>query len=224
MAFRGVFFDAADTLFHTRGTVGQIYAAVAREYGSPVSDQVIHESFLRQFRHSGPLSTTTEKEWWKGVVHRVFSEVGMVRDFDQFFEKVYDKFRDRGGWTLFPETTEVLQQLQTRKFKLGVISNFDSRVYSVMQSLDILHFFDAVTISSETGFAKPDPRIFEAATRALAIPPDEAVVVGDSLHDDIEAGTRAGLTAILLDREDRHASVAGVKRIRSLTEILAFLQ
>ena len=32
MKFRAVLFDAAETLFTTRGSVGKIYAGVAREY------------------------------------------------------------------------------------------------------------------------------------------------------------------------------------------------
>jgi len=81
-------------------------------------------------------------------VYRVFTEAGMVENFDQFFEQVYDRFRDSDGWILFPETVEVLDELKHRGLKIGVISNFDDRIYSVMRSLGILSYFDAVTISS----------------------------------------------------------------------------
>ena len=221
--FKAVLFDAAETLFHTRGTVGEIYGEVAREFGSTVPPRVIHDSFLRQFSHSGPLSTANEKDWWKDIVHRVFTEVGMVRDFDVFFDQVYNKFRDSGGWMLYPETRELLQELKLRGLKLGVISNFDSRVYTVMRSLGILTFFDSVTISSETGFAKPDPRIFDAAVRSLGTAPVETLLVGDNLHDDVEAGNRAGLTAILLDRTGRYASLHHVQRISTLRDVLKLL-
>jgi len=221
--FKAVLFDAAETLFHTRGTVGEIYGKVAHEYGSTAPYELIHASFLRQFRHSGPLSTTNEKDWWKDVVRRVFTEVGMVRDFDQFFDKVYNKFRDSEGWTLFPETLQLLEDLKSRQLKLGVISNFDSRVYTVMRSLGILHFFDTVTISSETGFAKPDPRIFDAAVRSLGTALSETLLVGDSLRDDVEAGNRVGLTAILVDRDGRYPRADHVRRVRSLQEIMAIL-
>src|SRR5688572_5071632 len=162
MNFDAVLFDAAETLFTTKGSVGEIYHSVALRYGSLASAAEIHDAFIRQFRNSGPLTPDDEKRWWKDVVHRVFSDVGMVENFDRFFDEVYDQFRDSRGWRLFPETREVLEEIKRKQLKIGVISNFDSRLYSVMKDLNILPFFDSVTISSETGYAKPQREIFEA--------------------------------------------------------------
>jgi putative hydrolase of the HAD superfamily len=211
-----VLFDAAETLFTTRGSVGEIYGSVARQFGSAAPSDAIQAAFLRQFRGSGPLSIQDQKTWWKDVVHRVFTEVGMVENFDAFFDQVYDTFRDSQGWILFPETLDVLNELKNRGLKLGVISNFDDRIYSVLKSLGIRGYFDTVTISSETGFSKPDPEIFQAAIRALGIPAAEVLLVGDSLHDDVEPGRRAGLTALLLDR-------IGGRGIFSLREVFTHL-
>jgi len=159
MKYDVILFDAAETLFTTRGTVGEIYGEVARRYGSTSSSEDIQFAFLRQFRHSGPLTGDDEKKWWRDVVYRVFEDVGMISNFDQFFDEVYEEFRDARGWRLFPETMEVLEELRQRKYTLGVISNFDSRIYSVLGSLKILEFFSSITISSETGYAKPHPGI-----------------------------------------------------------------
>ena len=224
MPFRAVLFDAAETLFTTRGSVGQIYGSIARQYGSTASDEAVQAAFARQFRGAGPLSIQDQKRWWRDVVYRVFSEVGMVDNFDKFFDQLYDRFRDSEGWVLFPETVEVLTTLKSRSFKLGVISNFDNRAYSVMRSLEILQFFDAVTLSSETGYCKPDRKIFEAAIRALDMPPSEVLLVGDSLQDDVEAGIRAGLSAVLIDRRNRHEDVDRVRRIASLRELLPLVE
>src|SRR5262249_14878834 len=198
--------------------VGEIYGAVAREYGSTAPFDEIQAAFVRQFRHSGPLSTPDEKRWWRDLVHRVFAEVGMIRDFNRFFEKVYDQFRDSRGWMLFPETCEVLTELQQRGLRLGVISNFDSRVYSVMRDLRIRDYFQAVIISSETGYAKPDPEIFSAAVRALKSEPQNILLVGDSLADDVLASRRVGMRSILIDRTNRYAG-KDVQRIDNLRDV-----
>jgi putative hydrolase of the HAD superfamily len=216
MVFRAVLFDAAETLFTTRGSVGEIYGSIARQYGSTAPSDAIQAAFARQFRGAGPLSTRDQKRWWKDVVYRVFCEVGMVDNFEQFFDQVYERFRDSEGWVLFPETMEVLETLKQRGLKLGVISNFDDRAYSVMRSLNILQFFDAVTLSSETGYCKPDRQIFEAAVRKLGVAAPEVLMAGDSLHDDVEAAMRAGLSAVLIDRRNRHENVRHVQRISSL--------
>jgi putative hydrolase of the HAD superfamily len=219
LKLRAVLFDAAETLFTTRGTVGELYAAVARDYGCTAPASQIQEAFVREFRHSGPLTTRGESQWWRDVVERVFNEVGMVDNFEEFFQKVYDQFCDSRGWLLFPETREVLTELKQRGFRLGVISNFDSRVYSVMRSLDILSFFDTVTISSETGYAKPHPGIFLAAREALGLPAARILLVGDSLMDDVQAGQLAGMQTVLIDRQNRHEGLTAYPRITNLREV-----
>jgi putative hydrolase of the HAD superfamily len=147
--------------------VGEIYAGVARKFGSTAQPREIQEAFRQHFPHSGPLHTSDEKQWWKNVVHNVFADVGMVQDFDQFFDEIYDLFRDSRGWMLFPETVHVLEVCRRQGLKLGLISNFDSRVYSVLKDLRIDHFFSSITICSETGYAKPQPEIFHAAIASL---------------------------------------------------------
>jgi putative hydrolase of the HAD superfamily len=218
---KAILFDAAETLFTTRGSVGEIYGSMAREYGSTASPDTIQVAFVRNFRGAGPVSVENQKLWWKDIVRRVFIEVGMVDNFEEFFDRVYDTFRDSQGWTLFPETRQVLGELRDQGYKLGVISNFDTRIYSVMESLAILQFFDAVTTSSETGYCKPDPEIFQAAVEALNVAPSETLIVGDNPKDDIEAGIRAGLHGILLDRGGRHPAAA--QRIFSLQELIPLL-
>jgi putative hydrolase of the HAD superfamily len=220
LKFRAVLFDAAETLFTTRGSVGEIYGRAARKYGSNVSSDVIQEAFLRHFKGAGPLSLDDQKRWWKDIVHRVFNDVGMVQNFDRFFDEVYEKFRGAQGWVLFPETLEVLEELKHRKIKLGVISNFDTRIYSVIKSLGIRDFFDAITLSSETGYSKPDREIFDAAVAAMGLPASEILFVGDSPGDDVEAGLRAGLRAVLIDRTGRHSARGHLERIASLKDLL----
>jgi putative hydrolase of the HAD superfamily len=220
LKFRAVLFDAAETLFTTRGSVGQIYGSVARKYGSTVSIEAIEASFREHFKGAGPLSPEDQKRWWKNIVYRVFNDVGMVENFDHFFDEVYETFRDSQGWVLFPETLEVLQELKNRELKLGVISNFDNRIYTVMESLHIRHFFDVVVLSSETGYSKPDPEIFAAAIEAIGFPASDIVFVGDSVDDDVKAGIRAGLTSILIDRTGRHADQKQLQRISSLRDVL----
>jgi len=220
MKYDVVLFDAAETLFTTRGTVGEIYGEVARRYGSASKPSEIQSAFIRQFRHSGPLTTENEKEWWKDVVHRVFDDVGMISNFDQFFDEVYEQFRDGRGWRLYPETLEVLEELRRLQYGLGVISNFDSRVYSVLESLNIRSFFNSITISSETGYAKPHPEIFMAAIRAAGVPGNRILFIGDNLADDVQAGAAAGLHTILIDRDGRYSGSASVPIIQNLRQVL----
>jgi putative hydrolase of the HAD superfamily len=113
----------------------------------------------------------------------------------------------------------VLTTLREEGFELGIVSNFDSRLFPVMRGLGIDRLFDTVTIASLSRAAKPAPKIFEIALEKHAVDPNEAMHVGDSIRDDVGGATKAGLTGVLLDRTGR-VQVSGGIVIKTLEEIL----
>jgi putative hydrolase of the HAD superfamily len=230
-SIRGVFFDAADTLFHVNGSVAEIYLQQAMQFGfqrTPDSLASIKQAFARAFRDApSPIFSATEpaqikqseRLWWFDIVHNVFYRVGMFERFDDFFDRVFEVFEDPGSWKLFPDTVPTLTRLREQQIELGIISNFDSRLFTVLRGLGIAEAFATVTISSLAHAAKPSPKIFQLALEKHALDPEEAMYVGDSLRDDVEGATKAGLRAILLDRHSQHAGT-GVQTIRTLEELL----
>ena len=226
-----IFFDAAETLFHVKGSVAGIYLAHAVQHGfrqTPDSQALIARAFQRAFRDAPPpvFAATdpnelkqSERLWWFDIVHNVFYRVGMFERFDAFFEQVFQVFEDPCSWALFPETHAVLTRLREEGFELGIVSNFDSRLFPVMRGLGIDRLFDTVTISSLAKAAKPAPKIFEIALEKHVIEPCEAMHVGDSIRDDVECAAKAGLTGVLLDRAG-HSQASGGIVIKTLEEIL----
>jgi putative hydrolase of the HAD superfamily len=85
--------------------------------------------------------------------------------------------------------------------------------------LGIAELFHTVTISSLAHAAKPSPKIFRLALDQHAVEPAEAMHVGDSVRDDVEGATKAGLTAVLLARDDQQ-SPPGIQTIRALDELI----
>ncbi|MDF0675244.1 MAG: HAD-IA family hydrolase [Nitrospira sp.] len=233
-AIQVVFFDAADTLFHVQGSVAEIYLRYAVECGfsqKPDSLVAIKQAFSRAFHEAPPpvfaaaepaRIKQSERLWWFDIVHHVFYRVGMFERFDEFFDHVFRVFEDHRSWRLFPETASTLTRLKERDLELGIISNFDSRLFTVMRGLGIADAFDTVTISSLAQAAKPAPQIFHMALEKHGIDPEEALHVGDSLRDDVEGAKQAGLHAVLLDRDGKRQA-AGVRTIKSLEELFPLL-
>ena len=64
--------------------------------------------------------------------------------------------------TLRPHVKEMLEGLKGLGMKLGVISNTASlyQVFDVLKDYGIRDYFQDVTLSSVTGYRKPDPNIF----------------------------------------------------------------
>ncbi len=235
VAIRVVFFDAAETLFHVNGSVAEIYLREAVRFGfqeRPDSLSAIRQAFRRAFQEAPPpvFAATdpaaikqSERLWWFDIVHNVFYRVGMFERFDDFFERVYQVFEDPASWRLFPETSATLARLKAYGMELGVISNFDSRLFTVLRGLGIADAFDTVTISSLAHAAKPAPKIFQLALEKHAVDPEEALHVGDSVRDDVEGATKAGLHAVLLDRQGTQGA-AGCPVIRRLDELVPLLE
>jgi putative hydrolase of the HAD superfamily len=228
---RVVFFDAAETLFHVNGSVADIYLRHAVSFGyqpKPNAMGLITEAFRRAFHDAPPpvFAATepaqlkqSERLWWFDVVHNVFYRVGMFERFDEFFEHVYEVFADPASWRLYPEVPHTLRTLRNRGLELGIVSNFDSCLFNVIRGLEIAELFDTVTISSLAHAAKPSPKIFELALEQHAVDPGEAMHVGDSLRDDVEGATNAGLTAVLIARQGK-PTPSDVPTICSLDELV----
>lgn len=214
-----VLFDAVGTLFDTRLPIGEIYEAVAKGYGSVATAESIGEAFLDQWSLIEP---PRDKDSWKAMVLSIFKDVGMVDKFDNFFEELYEVFQTSGGWHCFPETKEVLQSLQVAGYRLGVVSNFDDRITQVLRALKLESFFDSVTTPYSCGYAKPDPRIFEAALNSLQIDAGDALFVGDQVVEDVHAAEHAGLNALLILRV-RQRVPSDINTVSNLSEVLVTL-
>lgn len=231
MASKAIFFDAAGTLFDTVRPVGEIYALLANKHGMEVSGKQIGERFRTCFSSSPPLAfpgadakelQNLERAWWKELVRKIFEPWGSFARFDHYFSELFAHFAKPDAWSLFPETEETLSALKERGFILEVISNFDSRLFGILEGLRIASWFDSVVISSRVGYAKPAPEIFQNALGLYRLKAEEVMHVGDSLENDAAGASAAGLTGVLLDRNGGARSNS-FQRVRNLKEILSLL-
>ena len=100
---------------------------------------------------------------------------------------------------LRPRVAEMLSALAGMGLKLGVISN-TAALYQVFHSLEeygIRDFFRDVTLSSITGFRKPNGNIFTVSLLQMQSRPEECVYVGDTLSRDVVGSKRAGFACAI---------------------------
>jgi len=225
---KAVFFDAAGTLFTVKGSVGEIYARLAREHGKEVAMPDLEDGFRRCFADTPAMAfpgaspnelSELEQQWWCDLVHRIFAPFGPFPAFDAYFDALFAWFARAEVWQLYPETVEMLVDLKARGLHLGIISNFDSRLFGLLDGLGIADFFDPVVISTRAGYAKPAAEIFTQALAYHDLRPGEALHVGDSLQADIVGAEAAGLTAVLVDRQGKDRRTDGYDRVKSLAEL-----
>lgn len=126
-------------------------------------------------------------------------------------------------WRVMAETTpQVLRELRSRGFTLGIVSNADGRVAASLAAKGTAEYFAAVVDSYVVGVEKPDARIFEIALEGCAASPEETVFVGDIYEIDIRGARNAGISGLLLDPLGGYAPV-DCPRLRALDELLDLL-
>lgn len=97
---------------------------------------------------------------------------------------------------LHPEIIPMLQELQRRELRIGLISNCFSEEVEVIRESVLFPFFDAVYLSYEQGIQKPEKEIFIRCMDSLSVKPEECIYVGDGGSFELEAASELGMTAV----------------------------
>ncbi len=130
-----------------------------------------------------------------------------------------------------PGSEQFVNRMRRQGRRIGLVSNILEETASSIRSRlgeeKIAGWFDALAISSEVGWAKPDPRIFWDCLRRLHVSPANAVHVGD-LPVDVEGAQAARMRAVWFwgadrwssraDRSARRAASLDAPRVRTWTE------
>lgn len=217
--------DAVGTLFGVRDSVGDQYAKVARDFGVKLDADAINRSFYHSFQFAPRIAfpdlpqldiPIAEYQWWRSLAEQTFSQTGDLikfSDFEEFFKALYAYFASAEPWFVYEEVRLALDTWQKQDISLGVLSNFDSRIYKVMVDLDLADYFKSITISTEVGAAKPDTQIFAAALSKHQIDglPNLAWHIGDSFSEDYQGASAAGITAFWLNRDRRQPTTNPAK-------------
>lgn len=122
----------------------------------------------------------------------------------------------------YPDTLPTLQELCCRKYRLGVISNWEApTLHSQFERFGMTRYFEHILPSREAEAGKPDPHIFEVALTRLDVKPERAVHVGDSFGCDVLGARGVGITSVWLNPLNTPAPDGiPVLQIRALSDIL----
>ena len=224
MRGRAVLFDAGATLLHPNPPVEEVYARELAADGVRCSGDELAAALAAAWgevhseaapnRYGG---VRGEADFWRAFLKRVRGRLDGGDVSAEAFARLALHFRDCRSWAIYPDVPGTLAALAANGFVLGVVSNWDSYLPSLLAALELAPRFATVAVSAIEETGKPDPEIFRRACARLGFAPEECLHVGDSLREDYEAARAAGLAALHLDRDGRHA--AGPDRIRTLSEI-----
>jgi putative hydrolase of the HAD superfamily len=139
-----------------------------------------------------------------GILKRALQQVGF-RDYDSStlraaLRAFYRPSEER--WKPLPEAAQVLTALRNAGYRLALISNAGDgeNVRRLMRKCGLNGFFDPVLISAEFGLRKPASAIFRALLDSWGVDPQQVVMVGDRLVEDVLGSQRVGMRQIWVRR------------------------
>jgi putative hydrolase of the HAD superfamily len=198
-------FDAGNTLVRLSRPVGVTYAQVAKRFGAELNSADLEHGFRAAWKMASRLPDVPGprpddgRSWWREVVLETLENARVeVEPFNDFFDAVYQEFANPGVWRLEPGALELLQDLRSAGFRLGIISNFDLRLHEILKHVGVLELFEHIVVSSQVGAEKPSPRIFAEALRRFAVEPAELLHVGDDEITDGVGARTAGIRTFIL--------------------------
>lgn len=164
--------------------------------------------------HSRPLyfQTMVEREFKRSLAYHAAELT--ARYWDEFIRVIKP----------FPHVIEFLKKRSEEGIRLGIITNMSAEVQlRKLHALKIDGHFEIMVTSEEVGKEKPHPHIFLHALNKLQIPPQKAIMIGDSYEADYEPARFLEMRAILLDHRKKYGDKNAL-RASTFGEIEGILQ
>ena len=208
MPLRALLFDLDGTLVDTNDAHTESWVEAFRRCGYPPD----RERIARALGMGGDQ-----------LVPHLLGDAAEARDGDRLRATSSAAFTEIAGgrrFRLFPGTEDLLVAAKRRGLRVAIATSakaHDLDLIAARTGVDLRDHVDAVTGASDVEESKPDPDVLQAALDRLDLAPEEAVFVGDTVHD-AEAARRAGVpfigmtTGVWTEAELREAGARAVYR------------
>ena len=227
MSARAVFFDVDFTLIYPGPTFrGEGYQAFCARHGMNVDPTKFTSAVASAASLlDGPDDTPYDADIFVAYTRHIIEQMGGTGPrLDACAREIYEEWAACQHFELYDDVPDVLRQLTAAGIRIGLISNTHRCLASFQSHFELQGLISATVSSSDHGLMKPHPSIFAAALQLVGVGAQEAMMVGDSVRQDVEGALRSGMHAILLHRgEGPHAAepelASRVRVIHTLHEL-----
>lgn len=236
---RAVIFDLGGTLVHwsdwetgADGKWAASYDHVVTQFGDrkwPARDAYVNAMRDAEREHWRRVDT----EHWSGpptgLVREAFDRLGIPVSGAELLGAMDGYAKAIAGWsTVDPDAASTLRLLRERGYRLGLLSNTWwaadwHNADLVMHGLAGL--LDAIVYTSDLPHSKPHRSVFAEVARRLGINPDECVMVGDRMVDDVSGALEAGMRGVWRKNQSGFPSsiavpTAEIEKLSELPDLL----
>ncbi|MDX1302461.1 HAD family hydrolase [Photobacterium sp.] len=221
-----IFFDLDNTLLDHDGAEQDAIRTFVSRYHDKVialtdTPEVIWRQITDKHRARWRAGELNFEQQRRARISELFKRPLTCKQADQLFTEYFNIYQQH--WRLFPDVEPALQRLKDTA-PLAVISNgFIYQQEAKLEQTGIRHYFRFVMTSEQAGVAKPDWGIFKAACQRGQVSPEQCWYIGNHPQRDAQAGQRAGLKSVWLNRNALQAN-PNTRVVRSLDGFVDLVQ
>lgn len=181
-------------------------AMIESDEGNLTNEQVFEREFLK-------LTGLQKEEIWPLFLH--------------FYEEEFPRLKEHA--TYEPLARQVMEAALSQGYKVAVATNPvfpKAAIYERLRWAGVADLpLEMVTVYEETHYCKPRPEYYVEVAECLGVKPDECVMIGNDMQEDMVAST-VGMKTFYLDqcRIDRGQPVYPVDQEGTLSDLLQAIQ
>ena len=228
--FTSVLFDLGGTLVYRIVSQDRILRILCDEMQLPVTEETDWKGATAMWRayhagHSlGCRSVVAEQALIRTEARMVLNHLTNGRSTEEMVDRLQTGIcRSSRWWGIYDDAMALLNSVKASGLPMGIVSNWEPSLPDFCREMGLAHLFPVLVSSMSEGIEKPSRRIFEIATERMGVSADQCLFVGDDYRSDVIGARSAGLTPVLLDRNERYAETDCIK-VNSLDGILDVLE
>uniref|UniRef100_A0A146UFF2 Haloacid dehalogenase-like hydrolase domain-containing protein 3 n=1 Tax=Fundulus heteroclitus TaxID=8078 RepID=A0A146UFF2_FUNHE len=229
-----VTFDALHTLLELKGpSTALVYCGlIKKKFNVDVNPVLLEPAYKQSWInlkaeipcYGIELGYKIDEWWYKFVEKSLETSVALPAQRHEMAVYLVSELRKPEYWHLLDGSLDVIRRLSEAGVEMGIVSNCDDRLPSLLDQFSIHKYFNFVYTPVNMKIEKPDPEIFERVLDGRDFLLDGGnfgVHVGDELMEDYIAPRQVGLKSILLTTNVRHSWIRDkVTSMRDLAQCL----
>ena len=206
-----IYLDIGDTVLHLKKSPGEIYLDLIDSFGievggieSSTANKAFYEAwnFLDQkyqrqdYKDRYSFHPDGSRGFWIDLISHFLNSLNLSES-ESLKETILASFETGQHWMLEPSFMDLVKLAHSQGIRMGVLSNWDNRLRSLLKKKGIHDYFEDFIISGEIGYEKPSKEIFQAAEQKVGLSGGSILYVGDKIALDWLPASELGWKAFL---------------------------
>jgi HAD superfamily hydrolase (TIGR01509 family) len=194
---KGVLLDLGETLLYVdlklyRRYKEEVYTILQNHGYESNHDEVFH-SIDHAFANTTKDNIRTTCAFWKKVLEslEIPPTSKLIDDIERFWKKNIHQMMK------FYENARTTLTYLNEKYHVALVSNCAVGMREILETLEVVQFFDCIILSYEVGVRKPEPTMYLEALRGLELNAEDCIFVSDRVSD-LEGAKKVGLKTLLV--------------------------